>query len=171
MPELLDLYDKNRKLTGRTHVRGNPIPKGSYYLVADIWTVTPDGHILIDKRHPDKQFGGMWECTGGAVREGEDSLSGAVREIGEELGIEADKSELKLIYTCRLPNKFVDTYLLIRDVDPEKLSLQKEEVTEAKLVTFSGLEKIIAAGGLAISSERIDGYRDVLKKFTTGNRQ
>ncbi len=163
MPEILDLYNEDRKLTRKTHVRGNPFKEGEFYLVADIWTLTPSGHILIDKRHPDKSFGGMWECTGGAVQAGEDSLSCAMRELKEELGIETEKSELRLIHTCRRPNKFVDTYLLIKNIDLQELRLQEEEVTEAKLVTFPELEKIVEDGRLAISSGRFEDYKDILR--------
>lgn len=166
MPELLDLYDENRKLIGKTIIRGTALDEGEHYLVADIWTLTTDGHVLVDKRHPDKSFGGMWECTGGAVTAGEDSLSCAVRELKEELGIAADKSELRLIHSCRCTNKFVDTYLLIKDAALEDLRLQAEEVTEAKLVTFGELEQIAADGKLAISSGRFEEYRDILMKLS-----
>ena len=166
MPELIDLYDENRNLIGKTHIRGNPLNAGEHYLVADIWTITPDGKLLIDRRHPQKSYGGMWECTGGVAKAGEDSLSGAVRELGEELGLEVDKSELRLIHSCRRPNKFVDTYLLIKNINLEQLRLQEEEVTEAKLVSFRELEKIIAAGQLSVSSGSIDGYKNVLKRFS-----
>lgn len=166
MPELLDLYDENRELIGKTYVRGNPFKEGEYYLVSDIWTLTPDGLILIDKRHPDKSFGGMWECTGGVVQAGEHSLSCAVRELGEELGIATDKSKLRLIHTCRRTNKFVDTYLLIKDIALNDLRLQAEEVTEAKFVTFSELEEIVADGKLAISSERFEDYKEVIRKLS-----
>lgn len=168
MPEILDLYDKNRELTGQTHVRGVPIEEGTFYLAADIWTVTPDGHILIDKRHPDKPFGGMWECTGGAVTAGEDSITGAVRELKEELGIEASKDELRLIDSCRCSNKFVDTFLLRRNIDLQALSLQAEEVTETKLVTFDELEMIIENRQLSISSGRFKEYKDVLLESVKG---
>ena len=162
MPEILDLYDENRKLTGQTHVRGVPIEEGTFYLVADIWTLTFDGHILIDKRHPDKPFGGLWECTGGAVTAGEDSITAAVRELKEELGIEASKDELRLIDSCRCLNKFVDTYLLQKNIDLKALRLQAEEVTEARRVTFEELEKIIENRLLAISSGRFNEYKHVL---------
>lgn len=162
MPEILDLYDENRKLIGKTHVRGVPIKEGTFYLVADIWTVTFDGYILIDKRHPNKPFGGMWECTGGAVTAGEDSVTGAIRELEEELGIKASKDELRIIDSFRCRNKFVDTYLLRKNIDIQALRLQKDEVTEAKLVNFSELEELIENQQLSISSGRFKEYREIL---------
>lgn len=167
MPEILDLYDENRKLIGKTHVRGVPIKEGTFYLVADIWTVTFYGYILIDKRHPSKPFGGMWECTGGAVTAGEDSVTGAIRELEEELGIKASKEELRLIDTCRCSNKFVDTYLLRKNIDMQALQLQKEEVIEAKLVSFEELNRIYENNQLSISSGRFEEYRDILMQSKT----
>lgn len=165
MPEILDLYDENRKRLGKTHVRGVPIKEGTFYLVADIWTVTFDGYFLIDKRHPNKPFGGMWECTGGAVTAGEDSVTGAIRELEEELGIKASKEELRIIHSCRCPNKFVDTYLLRKNIDIQALRLQKEEVTEAKLVTFSELEILVENKQLSISSGRFKEYKAILMEY------
>ena len=39
MAELWDVYDENRRLTGKTHVRGLPMAPGEYHLVGDVWTV------------------------------------------------------------------------------------------------------------------------------------
>jgi 8-oxo-dGTP pyrophosphatase MutT (NUDIX family) len=81
----------------------------------------------------------LWECTGGAVVAGEDSITGAIRELQEELGIEAEKDELQLINTNRHPEFFVDTYVLRKNIDLEALRFQEDEVTDAKLVTFDEL--------------------------------
>jgi 8-oxo-dGTP pyrophosphatase MutT (NUDIX family) len=139
MTELWDLYDENRRPLGRTHVRGVPLDEGTFHLVVEIWVITDDGLILIDKRHPDKYRGGLWECTGGAVVAGEDSRTGALRELYEELGIEADKNELRLISSYRHPGFFVDTYVLRKNIDLGALRFQEDEVTDAKLVTFDEL--------------------------------
>ena len=58
--ELWDLYDENRNLLGKTHVRGVPLQEGEYHLVTDIWMVRPDGKLLITKRHPKK----IWAICG-----------------------------------------------------------------------------------------------------------
>ena len=85
--EKWDLYNAKREKTGLTMQRGENIPKGLYHLVVSVWIVNQQGQYLLSQRHPDKQYPLYWECTGGAVLSGENSLQGAVREVKEELGI------------------------------------------------------------------------------------
>lgn len=160
--ELWDLYDQERRATGRTHVRGVPLPQGAYHLIADIWTVTSGGKLLITQRHPQKHHGLLWECTGGAVLSGEDSLAGAVRELGEEVGLSVRPEELTLLHSVRLADRFVDTYCLHRDLTLRELTLQPEEVVDARLVTLDTLVRMWQAG-LVVPRERFGMYCDALK--------
>lgn len=52
--EVWDLYDEDREPLGITHERGIPMKEGTYHVVVDIWTVTPEGKILLTQRHPEK---------------------------------------------------------------------------------------------------------------------
>lgn len=148
MAETWDLYDIHRDLTGETWERGTKtqIPQGRYHIIVSVWTVTPDGMILVTKRHPDKSFGRMWENTGGAVISGENSLQAAYRELKEETGLEAGKGQLRLLGDVWHPGFIVDTYLYITEVDPQKLILQDDEVIEAKLVTENELDELNGEG-------------------------
>ncbi len=56
--ELWDLYDKNRNLTGKKHIRGEALEKGLYHLVVEIWTIDKMGNILLTQRHPSKNHYG-----------------------------------------------------------------------------------------------------------------
>lgn len=84
-------------MTGKTHERGVPLGPGEYHIIADVWTVNQRSEILLTRRHPDKPYGLLWECTGGSVLTGENSVEGALRELSEEVGIHASKDELHLI--------------------------------------------------------------------------
>lgn len=87
--ELWDLYTKDRALTGETHVRGEPLPEGRYHLVVHVWIRNSKGQYLISQRAASRPtFPLMWECTGGSVVKGEDSLTGALREVKEEVGLD-----------------------------------------------------------------------------------
>ena len=81
MKEVWDLYDAKGNKTGYTLVRGRPIPEGCYHLVVSVWIINNRGEYLLSQRHPDKPYPLRWECTGGAVLSGEDSLGGALREV------------------------------------------------------------------------------------------
>ena len=88
MPELWELYDGEKRPTGKTMLRGQPVPEGYWHIVVGIWTVTADGRLLLTRRHPDKAWGLQWENTGGSVVAGEDSFHGALRELREETAAE-----------------------------------------------------------------------------------
>src|SRR3954469_25925056 len=48
-------------------------------------------YVLLVRRTPKARFmGGVWVFPGGAVDEGEDERGAALRELGEEAGIEVD---------------------------------------------------------------------------------
>ena len=52
--------------------------------------VVRDGRVLLTRRRADTHLGGMWEFPGGKVETGEDPAEALVREMKEELGVEAE---------------------------------------------------------------------------------
>ena len=140
--ELWDIYDNNRNHTGRTHVRGDPLTKGDYHIVVLVWIVNHFGHILLTKRHPDKHWPNMWECTGGCVIAGEDSLSGAIREAKEEIGLLLDPSLGRLIKNYIGMDTIYDAWLFIEDVDLNHVRFQPGEITDAMFVNKALLQSM-----------------------------
>ena len=111
--EIWDLYDEYRNKTGLTHIRGDAIPKGCYHLVVHVWIRNSKGEYLIAQRSAIRPtFPLMWECVGGSVTKGEDSLTGALRETKEEVGLTLSPEDGKLVYSVvgRVVNgvKFTD---------------------------------------------------------------
>ena len=90
--EYWDLYDKYRNLTGKTIPRGEAIPEGLAHLVIHICIFNSRGEMLIQQRsHEKSTWADLWDVTiGGSVSAGENSQTGAQRELMEELGLEAD---------------------------------------------------------------------------------
>ncbi|HWT27752.1 MAG TPA: NUDIX domain-containing protein, partial [Mobilitalea sp.] len=111
----------------------------------------------------DKSFGLFWECTGGSVTAGEDSITGALRELSEEVGITTTADDLTLINSICLKDRFVDTYITVQNVQLEDLKLQKEEVVNAKFVTYEEL-MTMWDNKLVIPKERFMNYRNEIKK-------
>ena len=145
MGELWELVDINENKTGVMIERGTntPIPKGMYHTAVDIWTKSKDGKILLTQRHPNKEWGLKWECSGGAMIKGERSIDGARRELQEETGIEVSEEELIYLgksvmteYQCIMYTNLVQ---LTEDVE---LNLQPEEVVDAKWVEIGELENM-----------------------------
>ena len=150
MTELWDLYNGERKKTGATLLRGTPIPNGQYHLVVSVWIVNSKGQYLLSQRHPDKPYPYFWECTGGSVLAGEDSLKGALREVKEELGISLEVSQGKLIYQTRreASQDFYDVWLFHADIDIEKITLQETEVVAVQWVNRDNLLDMYRKGKL-----------------------
>ncbi len=101
MKEIWDLFDKDRSLLSQKQERNKPIEERCYHQVVSIWIKNDQGQYLMSNRHPKKKYPKLWECTGGSVISGETSIKGAVREVGEELGINLNPQEGKLIYSIR----------------------------------------------------------------------
>lgn len=96
--EIWDLYDKQRHLVGRDHIRGEKIPHGCYHLVVHVWIKNRNGEYLISQRSADRSMHSLkWECTGGSALKGEDSLTAALRETKEEIGLILSPSTGKIV--------------------------------------------------------------------------
>lgn len=149
MPELWDLYNGERKKTG-TILRGKPIPKGQYHLVVSAWIVNSKGQYLLSQRHPNKPYPCFWECTGGSVLAGEDSLNGALREVKEELGLSLGAEQGKLIYQTRREKTqdFYDVWLFHVDADISNMTLQESEVVGVQWVNRDCLLGMYRSGKL-----------------------
>ena len=80
--EFWDIYDENKKPTGRTMKRNDWCLKdGEYHLTVLGVVGRPDGTFLITKRVMTKAWApGWWEVSGGAAQAGEESCEAVLRE-------------------------------------------------------------------------------------------
>lgn len=150
MIELWDLYDGERNRTCNVISRNSPIPNGLFHISVSVWIRNSKGQYLISQRHSQKTYPLYWECTGGSITSGEDSLAGAVREVKEELGIYLNPLGGKIIYqTCRTKTQdFYDVWLFFKDLDIKEICLQDKEVIDAKWVDRGELVKMYNDGKL-----------------------
>ncbi|MDE6150349.1 MAG: NUDIX domain-containing protein [Ruminococcus sp.] len=146
--ELWDLFDRNRKPLGKTHVRGEKMKDGEYHVVVNAVAVNQDNKILITKRHPDKTYGGLWETTGGSAISGETSINAAVRELFEETGLKAKPSELAYCGTLvrEKSNSIHDFYLYKGSFSENDIVLQEGETVDFKLSTPEKLNEMNQSG-------------------------
>lgn len=167
--EIWDLYDENRQLLPFSHVRGIPLPPETYHLVTDIWTINHENKILITKRHLSKKHGGLWECSGGAAQQGEISIHSALRELAEETGIQAKAEDLVLLHSQKILERFVDTYITKQAITLADITLQAEEVIDARFVTFAELVALWESGHL-VPRERFGLYKERIAEFISTTR-
>jgi len=153
MAELWDILDENRNKTGRLHER-RPIGsmrQGEYHLIVHVWIVNNKGEFLISKRTPNKVYPNMWECTGGSAVAGDDSLTTALKEVKEELGValEPETGQLFRSYKWRHENgsgDFTDVWLFRQEINLSEIVFQPEETCGAMLAGKDKINKMIDEG-------------------------
>ena len=138
-----DVYDANRKLTGRVHRRGTPWRRGEFGLVVCVWVYDGEGNVLLTRRAPGNSYAGTWENSGGAAKAGEDSRTAIARELLEETGIRAEPEEFELIGSDRDRSSFYDFYCLKRSTPLEQVVLLPGETDDAKWVSLQEVHKMI----------------------------
>ncbi len=149
MEELFDIYDINKKKTGRVGDRYSYTFKdGEYHIVTDVFIFNSKNELLLTRRAPNKKGGLLWEAIGGSVLAGEDSKNAIIREVKEELGLIIKKEELVLLKELRRDEKisprFKDLWTIRKDIDISELQLQKEEVMDAKWVSLEEFKKMVS---------------------------
>lgn len=137
--EIRDLYDENKALTGETIEKGKSIPMGRYYLTVAVWIQNTNGNFLLQV---NKKYN-RWTTTGGHPKTGETSLDGVITEIKEELGIDANRNDLKLFKTIKTEDDFVDLYYLKMDIDLKDIIIQEDEVEEVKWASIEEIREMI----------------------------
>ena len=145
--EKRDLYDINRKLTGKTIYKGEEIPEGSYITVVLVYIQNSEGKFLFQKR--SKRKNGLWASTGGHPKAEEDSLQGIITETKEEIGIDLDPKKVIKYYSGREDKErvFLDDYYVKMDVpDIEKLELQESEVEQVQWCTIEEAKELNKEG-------------------------
>ena len=141
--EFNDIYDKDRRLTGRLHRRGDRWRKGEYGLVVCVWVYDGKGNLLLTRRAPEKSFAGTWENSGGAAKAGETSRQAIARELYEETGIQAEESEFELLESGRDNAAFYDYYCLRRELPLSEVVLQPGETDGARWVSFEEAQAMV----------------------------
>lgn len=151
--EIWDLYDENRELLGKDHVRGEQLPIGGYHLVVHVWIRNSKGEYLIAQRSANRPTNPlMWECVDGSVVKGEDSLQGVLREVKEEVGIDLlpEKgqvvlSDIKKIEFGKVVNKIVDVWLFDYDGEVDLGNATTDEVAQVAWMNREQIKELFDA--------------------------
>ena len=152
--ELWDIYDSEKRPTGRTMKRNDWTMKdGDYHLTVLAAIMHPDGKFLITQRIMTKAWAaGHWEIPGGGVRAGETSEAAIRREVMEETGLDISKADGGLAFTYRRDNPeeddnyFVDVYRYTLDFSEGDVRLQTEESTDFRLASADEIQELANDG-------------------------
>ncbi len=152
--EYWDIYDKDKKKTGRTMKRNDWCLKDDEYHLTVLGVVMrPDGRFLITQRVMSKAWApGWWEVSGGAAMAGEESKEAVIREVREETGLDVSEAEGGYMFSYHRENPgqgdnyFVDIYRFVLDFDESDLALQEEETLGYRLATREEIEALAKEG-------------------------
>ena len=148
MAELWDILDENGNVTGRFHERGKPMNKGEYHLEVYVWIENDKGEYLISQRSPNKPFPNLWESTGGNAVAGDDSLTTALKEVKEELGIDLEPQNGQIIQHRVLCNTvgcngLIDVWLFRQNVDISTVILAPDETCDVMWATVDKIREMM----------------------------
>lgn len=144
--ELFDVLTCEGEKTGMVRERGVAHRDGSPHATSHIWVVRENGNggydVLLQKRSACKDsYPGYYDISAaGHVAAGDDYLNSAIRELREELGIEADVCDLhdagvhqgqleEMFYgKCFRDHEISRVYVYKKPFKDTDLHLQEEEV-------------------------------------------
>ncbi len=170
--EYNDVYDKDRRPTGRIHVRGTRWNPGEYGLVVCVWVYDGKGKLLLTRRAPEKSYPGTWENSGGAVKAGETSRQAIARELWEETGIRADEAEFELLESGKDGNTHYDYYCLRRDTPLSEIVLLPGETDDVQWATFEQVWELIAEKKMCkIIAQQFKRQEEMLRKRQNAQNQ
>ena len=153
--ELFDVINSDGSKTGVVKERGVAHREGALHATVHTWIVRPNDKsgydVLLQKRSlcKDSNPGSYDISSAGHVDAGDETLESALRELQEELGIQATEEELMEVGTHRgqfeavfhgrlfKDNELSTVYLYQKPVDIEKLTLQESEVSEVIWMDFA----------------------------------
>ena len=100
--EFWDIYDKDKKPTGRTMKKNDWILKDGEYHLSVLGVIhRPDGRFLITQRVMTKAWApGWWEVSGGAAQAGESSFTAVCREVPITERIRARVTTISWMFTA-----------------------------------------------------------------------
>lgn len=152
--EYFDVLDENGNKKGEIKLREKVHSDGDWHRGTIIFVVNSKGEIVLQKRSANKDSNpNMWTVSAsGHLSAGDNSYQAAKRELEEELGIKDNNKQLEYLFTVKeqqrpkkgfIDNEFLDVYLLNIDIDIENVTIQKEEVSEVKFVSYKELQEMV----------------------------
>lgn len=159
--EFLNIIDKSETITSEVKPRSLVHRDGDFHPTVHIWIIKRMDmgvYVLLQKRAAQKEI--YPDCydvsAAGHVVQGDDYRATAVRELYEEIGVNAAPEELEFIgikrsFPCDAAggtdikdNEFSAVYLYRNDIDIETLKLQESEVSE---VCWTEIDELLSVMG------------------------
>ena len=142
MSEIIDIYNPAGEKIGtaeRSKVHGD---NSLLHRAVHVLVFSRDGRLLLQKRAANKRIQpGKWDTSvGGHLVTGEDYLTGARRELAEELGLPED-TPLEHLFDVEIRNEIEsEDARVFKAVSEGPFEFQKEEIDEVRFFTLEELK-------------------------------
>lgn len=175
MEELVDIYDEvTGEKTGEVITKRKAHNKGIWHSAVHLFIVSTDKKkTLLQQRCENKDlYANYWDiAVGGHISAGEDSSVSVRRELEEELGLNLDDYKIEYIGKIKEEfnnggvnsKEFVFDYIIYADIDINDITLQKEEVKDAKWVTKEEFNELIKTNKIVPHHEEYKMLNQILK--------
>ncbi|MGA2569776.1 MAG: (deoxy)nucleoside triphosphate pyrophosphohydrolase [Terracidiphilus sp.] len=112
--------------------------------------IVRDGQVLIGQRRAEQPMGSLWEFPGGKIEPGESAQEALVRELSEELGIEAvvGPAVTRIRHNYRRGGAVDLQFFAVRDFSGEIDNQIYQQVRWVKLEALTDYEFLAADRGL-----------------------
>ena len=152
--EYFDVLDENGNKTGKIKLRSEVHRDGDWHKGVHIWIINDKGDILLQRRCATKDSNpNMLDISSaGHLTAGDESLSGAIRELKEELDLDVNPEELQFIKTLKrnskytstfINNEFDDLYILRTTKGIDEMKYQEEEISEIFFVPYKEFKNMV----------------------------
>ena len=152
--EYFDVLDENGNKTGKIKLRSEVHRDGDFHKSVHIWIINNNGEILLQRRCESKDSNpNMLDIScAGHLSAGDDSLSGALRELKEELNLDVNLEDLQFIKTLKqttkptndfINNEFADMYIIRTNKRIEDMKYQESEISEIFFVSYKQFKDMV----------------------------
>lgn len=180
--ELFDVRDQEGNVTGVARERALVHMNGDLHGTAHVWVARENEKsgwdILLQKRSRSKDsYPGRYDISSaGHLQAGDDFLPSALRELKEELGIQAVEAQMEFVgfhrvdmedvfYGKRFCNREISAVYIYREpIDIERLTLQQEEVESVMWMDYEECLQAVKQGTIenCICADELEMLRGAL---------
>jgi isopentenyldiphosphate isomerase len=157
MSELFEVFDARNQPLGYVKERHLVHQEGDWHRTAQVYVLNAQRQLLCNLRHPAKDvFASLWDvCIGGHLAPGETYPEGAVREMGEELGVSLQAGDLLFVGNVSInggdavkglfDREHAGVFVWQTDRNAEDFDYQREEITRLAFFPLAEVRGSLAA--------------------------
>lgn len=170
MEEMLEIIDKNGNPTGEIVEKFEAKRKNLLFKVIALFIINSNNQVLIQKRSSLKKINpSKWGICEGHVGVGETTEMATIRELKEELDIDANSDEI--IPICNVlkeresNSNITYAYYMYLDKDIKDFVLQEEELSEVKWLDFKEYKDLVANNDPSVAFSNNASNMEMLNKL------